>query len=473
MGKSRRKTIIHEKLLITDIASEGKAIARLDDLVVFVTNCIPGDVVDVRIQKKQKNFQEGIPTRFHQLSPLRTEAFCSHFGTCGGCKWQSLPYTKQLEFKQKQVADQFSRIGHLQFPEIEQILPSEKTIHYRNKLEFTFSNLRWLTAEEINLDEPYGREALGFHVPRMFDRIVDIDTCYLQKEPSNELRLFIKKRALELNIAFYNQRTHEGEIRNLIVRTTTTNQLMLIVVFAAIDDTKREALLSSIHTNYPDITSLNFVINTKRNDSIHDLDVVNYAGMPYILEQMEERKFRIGPKSFYQTNSEQAYELYKKVRDFAGLTGQEVLFDLYAGTGTIGLFLADRAKVVVGIEYVPEAIEDAKINAELNQIEHAHFYAGDIKDLLTPIMTQHGKPDVVVVDPPRAGLHKDVAETLLTTDAKTLVYVSCNPATQARDLEILCRNYQIEKVQPVDMFPHTHHVENIVLLKKMDTFEKP
>ncbi len=466
MGRSSRKTIIHENLLISDLAAEGKAIAKKDDLIIFVSNCIPGDIVDVRIQRRQKNFQEGYPVKFHQLSTDRIDPFCEHFGICGGCKWQNLPYPKQLEFKQRQVEDQFKRIGHLKFPEPSAISPSNQTTHYRNKLEYTFSNLRWLNDGERNSSQDTDMRALGFHIPKMFDRIVDINTCFLQKEPSNEIRLFVKALAIKLNLAFYNQRNHSGEIRNLIIRTSTTGDLMIIVVFASIETEKQIRLLLELQEKFQEITSLNYVINTKKNDSIHDLEVVNFSGKDHILERMEDLSFRIGPKSFYQTNSEQAYKLYQIVRDFAQLKGNELVYDLYAGTGTIGLFLAKNAKTIIGVENIAEAIEDAKKNAQLNKIEHAHFYTGDIKDLLDSIVSKHGIADVIIVDPPRAGLHPQVADKLSNSLAKKIIYVSCNPATQARDLEILCVNYHIKLIQAVDMFPHTHHVENVVLLEK-------
>lgn len=467
MSRKKNRHPIYENLEIIDIAAEGKAIARKDDLVIFVNSCIPGDVVDVRISSKKKKYAEGSAIQFHKLSPLRVDAFCSHFGTCGGCKWQSLPYHKQLEFKAKQVEDQLTRIGHLKLPEIAPIKGSDATIHYRNKLEYTFSNLKWLKKEDMNSDSKTGSmNALGFHIPGMFDRIIDIDHCYLQSEPTNEIRLFVKKIAEASGLGFYNQRTHEGFFKNLIIRTSTTGEVMVILVVSQNFLEQIQSLMMKIQLQFKEITSLNYVINPKKNDTIYDLVVHCFSGRDYILEQMENLRFRIGPKSFYQTNSKQAYELYKIVRNFAELKGDETIYDLYTGTGTIALFLASQCKEVIGIESIPEAIADAEQNAALNQINNASFYAGDAKDILPEILLKHAKPDVLITDPPRAGMHPSVIDSILQAGPEKIVYVSCNPATQARDLALMEPHYSLIRIQPVDMFPHTHHLENVVMMKK-------
>ncbi len=460
----------YENLEIIDIAAEGKAIAKKDELVVFVTNAIPGDIVDVQINKRKKNYKEGYPIQFHKYSSERIEAFCEHFGVCGGCKWQMLPYDKQLFYKQKQVVDQLSHIGQLELPEINSILASEKTKFYRNKLEYTFSSNRWLTQDELSQEaDPEDRDvrALGFHIPRMFDRIVDIENCYLQAEPSNSIRLAIKKFCTENDYSFFNHRTKEGYLRNLIIRTSSTGEVMIIISFFYNDKEKHEALLNHIKEMFPGITSLMYVINEKMNDTISDQEIILFSGTDHIYEEMEGLRFKIGPKSFYQTNSNQAYELYKIARDFAGLSGNEIVYDLYTGTGTIANFVASKANKVIGIEFIPEAIEDAIINSQINNIKNTKFFAGDIKDVLNAgFITKHGKPDVIILDPPRAGLHKNVINSMLFAMPKRIVYVSCNPATQARDISLLDSKYKVVKIQPVDMFPHTHHVENIVLLER-------
>ena len=460
----------YEKLEIIDIAAEGKAIAKKDELVVFVTNAVPGDVVDVQINKRKKNYKEGYPTLFHKFSSERVEAFCEHFGVCGGCKWQMLPYEKQLFYKQKQVFEQLSHIGQLKLPEINTILASANTRFYRNKLEYTFSNNRWLTQDELNSDiniDDRDVRALGFHIPRMFDRIVDIENCYLQAEPSNSIRLAIKKFCTENNYSFFNHRTKEGYLRNLIIRTASTGETMVILSVFYNDEEKLEALLNHVKEEFPEITSLMYVVNEKMNDTIADQEIKLFSGNNHIFEEMEGLRFKLGPKSFYQTNSTQAYELYKITRDYAELTGNEIVYDLYTGTGTIANFVASKAHKVVGIEFVPEAIEDAKINSQINNIENTSFFAGDIKDVLnTDFIMKHGKPDVIILDPPRAGLHKNVINSMLFAMPKRIVYVSCNPATQARDISLLDAKYKVIKIQPVDMFPHTHHVENIVLLER-------
>ncbi len=464
----RRDKELLENITIEAVASEGKALAHVNGKVVFVPFAIPGDVVNIQITKKRKGFMEGFVSELIEPSAQRIEPFCSHYGVCGGCKWQPLPYHLQLQNKEQQVIDQLRRIGNLQFEQPLPIMGSEKTQYYRNKLEYTFSSKRWIEsmneADNLSEKERYG---LGFHIAGLFDKVLDIKHCYLQPEPSNEIRLFIREFALENDYTFFDLREQTGFLRTLVIRTTSTAEVMVIVVFAKEDKEKRERLLEALKEKFPNITSLNWIINTKRNDSISDLECFNYHGNRYIFEQMEELRFRIGPQSFYQTNSEQAYRLYCVVREFAQLTGNEVLYDLYTGTGTIALFLAKMASKVVGIEYVESAIEDAKVNAKDNKIDNCSFFAGDMKDILSnQFVEQQGKPDVIILDPPRAGIHPDVAKVILEAAPKRVVYVSCNPATQARDIALMSENYRITKVQPVDMFPHTHHLENVVLLEK-------
>jgi len=457
-----------ENLSIIDIAAEGKSLGKVGDMVVFVPGTVPGDVVNIQINNKRRRFMEGYVTEFVEYSPLRIEPVCKHYGECGGCKWQALPYEKQLEFKQRQVSDQLSRLGGIELPEISPIIPSERSEYYRNKLEFTFSNKRWITRQEAaEGTEIKNGDALGFHIPGMFDKILAIDWCHLQDEPSNAIRLAVAEFTQQHGISYYDIRTHEGMMRNLIIRTSTTTDVMVIVVFAEDEPESRTALLDFLKEKFPAITSLNYIVNTKLNDSIGDQQVIPYSGKPYIEEEMEGLRFRINPKSFYQTNSAGAYELYKVARDFAGLTGSEVVYDLYTGIGTIANFVARKASKVVGIEYVPEAIEDAKVNSQLNGLDNTLFFAGDMKDVLNrQFIERHGHPDVIILDPPRAGIHEDVAHTILGAAPDRIVYVSCNPATQARDLAIFDAAYRVERVQPVDMFPHTHHVENVVLLAK-------
>ncbi|MEE4197121.1 MAG: 23S rRNA (uracil(1939)-C(5))-methyltransferase RlmD [Bacteroidales bacterium] len=469
MGRRKKRLPVIENVEITDVAAEGKSIARIENKVVFVNQTVPGDIVDIQPTRSRKSFMEANVVKFHKYSDLRTEPFCEHFGICGGCKWQMLPYNEQLKFKHQQVIDNLERIAKVEFPKIDPILGSEKTRYYRNKLEFTFSNNRWLTRDEINTQEKIANNnALGFHIPRLWDKIVDIQHCYLQKEPSNEIRLAFKEYADKNNLSFFDLRKQEGLLRNLIIRTSTTGELMVIAVFYYEDQEKINLLLQHINDKFPQITSLMYIVNSKSNDSITDQEVLLFKGKDHILERMENLQFKIGPKSFYQTNSEQAYNLYTKARDFAGLTGNETVYDLYTGTGTIANFIASRAKKVVGIEYVPEAIEDAKINSRLNRIGNTAFFAGDMKDLLTSgFIAEHGAPDVMITDPPRAGMHKDVVNTILMANPEKIVYVSCNPATQARDLQLLDEKYRVTRVQPVDMFPHTYHVENIVLLERI------
>jgi len=465
--KNRSPYPVLENIEIIDLAAEGKAIAKVNEKVLFVTQAIPGDVVDVQITNKRKSFLEGFPVKFHRYSPDRVEAFCAHFGVCGGCKWQQLPYHKQLAFKQQQVIDNLQRIGKVDLPTIEPILASEDSTYYRNKLEYTFSAIRWLKKEEMNIaDENKDLRGLGFHIPKMFDKVIDIEHCYLQSSPSNEIRLAVRKFAIQNNFSFYHSRQQQGFMRNLIVRTSTTGETMVIVVFGHQDTEKQTALLQHIQSNFPQLTSLLYIINTKLNDTVFDLKVNLWHGKDHIFEQMEGLRFKIGAKSFFQTNTKQAYNLYKVARKFAALTGSETVYDLYTGTGTIANFVAAQSSKVIGIEYVQEAIDDAVENAKINEIENTHFFAGDMKDLLTPeFFALHGTPDVIITDPPRAGMHPKVVETMLNANAPKIVYVSCNPATQARDIQLLSSKYKVTALQPVDMFPHTHHVENVALLE--------
>ena len=457
----------YENVLITDVAAEGNAIAKIDDIVLFVEGVIPGDVVNVQITRKRKRYYEGRVLEIVTPSKDRLPAFCKHFGTCGGCKWQILPYEKQLFYKEKQAKDQLERIGHVSIEEFLPILGSGCKEYYRNKLEFTFSNKRWITADEVKTNaEITDSNALGFHVPRLFDKVVDIEHCHLQGDPSNQIRNFIREFALAHNYTFFDIRNHAGLLRNLIIRTSTNGECMVIVVFYEKQDEQINALLTALHEQFPQITSLLYIINQKANDTIGDQEVLTFYGKDFIIEEMENLQFKVGPKSFYQTNSKQAYELYKIAREFAQLTGNELVYDLYTGTGTIANFVARNAKQVIGIEYVPEAIEDAKINSQLNNITNTLFYAGDMKDILNDaFIAKHGNPDVIITDPPRAGMHEDVVETILRAMPKRIVYVSCNPATQARDLQALSTAYIIKKSRAVDMFPHTQHVENVVLLE--------
>lgn len=464
----KRIDLLLENVTIEAVAAEGKALAHVDGMVVFVDFAVPGDIVDIQVFKKKKNYMEGFIKRMVRASEQRLEPFCPHFGVCGGCRWQPLPYEMQLAAKRQQVEDQLVRIGHLQVPEIRPTLPSLKTQYYRNKLEFSASSQRWLLQgerpEEI---PPQERLGLGFHVSKFFDKVLDIRECHLQPEPSNAIRLFIKQFCVENGYEFYNIRENHGFLRNMFVRTTEKGAVMLIVCFAREEEAHRKALLDALLARFPEITSLWYVINGKLNDSIGDQSPVLYYGEDAIYEEMEGLRFKIGPKSFYQTNSGQAYRLYSVARDFAALTGDEVVYDLYTGTGTIAQFVSAKAAKVVGIEYVPEAIEDAKVNAEGNGITNCEFFAGDMKDVLTEaFIKEHGQPDVIILDPPRAGIHPDVADVILQAAPSRMVYVSCNPASQARDLAILCRDYSITAVQPVDMFPHTMHVENVVALER-------
>ena len=468
MGKRRKDYPLIEGLEITTLAAEGKAMGKHDNQVVFVPMAVPGDVVDVQIRKHHRRFMEGSVVRFVKKSELRVDHFCEHFGVCGGCKWQNLPYEEQLKQKTKQVEDQLVRIGHLDIPEVRPCLGSERTREYRNKLEFTFADKRWLTYEEIaEGGDIAAAPAVGFHIPGCFDKVLDINRCHLQIDLSNRIRLAIKEFCIENGYSFHNARAHEGLMRTLVVRTASTGEVMVIVVFNEDDKERINALLSHLQTSFPEITSLIYMINEKWNDSLGDREPHCFAGKDHIIEEMEGLKFKVGPKSFYQTNSEQAYELYKITRDFADLQPTDVLYDLYTGTGTIANFCARRAQKVVGVEYVPEAIEDAKINSQINAIENTVFYAGDMKDVMSDeFILRNGRPDVIILDPPRAGVDERVLDVIKRAAPERMVYVSCNPSTQARDLALLSDMYEILAVQPVDMFPHTHHVENVVKLRK-------
>ena len=468
MSRKRKELPIVENLEITGIAAEGKSLGRWNEMVVFVPFGAPGDVVDVQLTKKRHSFAEGKIVKMHTSSPMRVEPFCEHYGVCGGCKFQHIPYEEQLKYKQQQVEDALQRIAKVQLPAINPILGSANTCFYRNKLEFTFSNKSWLTREQLESDEQFDdRNALGFHIPNAFDKVLDINKCWLQDDVSNQIRNYIRLHAKQQGYSFFDLRANQGLMRTLMIRTSSTGELMLVVVFGANDQAAINEMMQSIKEAFPQITSLQYVVNLKCNDSLNDQEFVLFSGRDYIEEEMEGLKFRVGPKSFYQTNSAQAYELYKVARRMARLKGDELVYDLYTGTGTIANFVARQSRQVIGIEYVPEAIEDAKLNSRVNGIENTLFYAGDMKDILTDIFVQHhGCPDVMIIDPPRAGMHEDVVKVILNAQPKRLVYVSCNPATQARDLAMLDEKYSIEEVQPVDMFPHTQHVENVVALQR-------
>ncbi len=481
MGKKKNLPIL-ENVTITGVAAEGKALAKVQGderqgttgMVVFVSNCVPGDVVDLQVTKKKHSFMEAKVLRIVKPSDVRCKAQCRHFGVCGGCKWQILPYAEQLKYKQQQIVDNLTRIGKIELPEISPILGSKHIYEYRNKLEFTCADRKWLPWEEIEaaggldkIDSSYG---LGFHIPNCFDKVLDIDECHLMPDINNRIRNGVREYARAHGMTFYNEHTHEGQLRTLILRNNHKGELMLIVSFGEKVNQDCLNLLEYLHQEFPEIISLLYVENEKYNDTIGDLEVKVYFGQDHIIETMEGLQFKVGPKSFYQTNTEQAYELYKVARDFAGLTGDELVYDLYTGTGTIANFIARQAKQVIGIEYVPEAIEDAKVNSKINGIENILFFAGDMKDILNDdFVSTYGKPDVIITDPPRAGMHEDVINVILNAAPKRVVYVSCNPATQARDLQLLDEKYKVMKVQPVDMFPHTQHVENVVLLEKKET----
>lgn len=472
MARKKKPLPLLENITITDVAAEGKAIAKVDNLVIFVPYAVPGDVVDLQIKRKKHSYAEAEVVKVHQYSDKRVKPFCKHFGICGGCKWQCLSYEDQLFYKQKQVVDNLMRIGKVEIPEVSPILGSKHIKEYRNKLEFGFSNKKWLTQEEISSGQKFDNmDAVGFHIPGAFDKILDIDQCLLMSDINNRLRNSIREYAISHQLSFYDLRAQTGLLRNMMLRTSATGEIMLLMQFCIRTDEEQSQanqVLAHVHTNFPEVTSLLWVNNLKCNDTIGDLDIQTYAGTDYIYETMENLRFKVGPKSFYQTNTEQAYELYKVARNFAGLTGNELVYDLYTGTGTIANFVAKQARQVIGIEYVPEAIEDAKVNAQLNNLDNTLFYAGDMKDILNrEFIEKHGTPDVIITDPPRAGMHTDVIDTILFASPQRIVYVSCNPATQARDLQLLSVAYQVKAVQPVDMFPQTHHVENVVLLEKI------
>ncbi|NHF61222.1 23S rRNA (uracil(1939)-C(5))-methyltransferase RlmD [Flavobacteriaceae bacterium TP-CH-4] len=469
MQKKKRRPLF-QNVEVIDAGAKGKTIGKAPDgRVIFLTNTVPGDVVDVQITKKRKAYFEGVATQFHTLSEKRVAPECQHFGVCGGCKWQDMGYEHQLFYKQKEIENNLRRIGHLELPEISPILRSKKEYFYRNKMEFSFSNNRWMTLEEIQSNEEIkDKDALGFHIPGMWDKILDIKKCHLQQDPSNAIRLDVKDFALKNGMAFYDPRKQEGLLRTLMIRTASTGEIMVLIQFLKDDDTKRDLLLNHLAEQFPEITSLLYVVNQKQNDTIYDQEIVCHSGRDHIFEEMEGLRFKINAKSFYQTNSEQAYELYKIARDFAGLTGDEHVYDLYTGTGTIALFVAKNAKKVVGIESVPDAIIAAKENAGHNGIQNVDFFAGDMKNVLNEeFIAANGRPDIVITDPPRDGMHKDVVQQLLRIAPEKIVYVSCNSATQARDLALMKADYKVTKVQPVDMFPQTHHVENVVLLEKL------
>ncbi len=464
--KKRKQLPLIEGVEITDVAAEGKSIARVDEMVVFIPYGAPGDIIDLKLDKKKKSYGEGHIEKMLKPSPLRIDPICEHFGICGGCKWQHLPYTFQLKCKQQQVEDALIRIAKIDLPPINEIMGSAHTEEYRNKLEFTFSNKSWLTFEQMKSEEEFtDRRALGFHIPGAFDKVLDIKKCHLQESISNDIRLFIRELAISKDLSFYNIKEQSGFMRTMMIRTASTGEIMLIVVFGHDDPDMIKYVMDAVHIQFPQINALMYVINEKVNDTIGDQEVITYSGKDYIEEEMEGLRFRIGPKSFYQTNSAQAYELYKVARTMAHLTGSELVYDLYTGTGTIANFVAKYSREVIGIEYVPEAIEDAKINSEVNNIQNTKFFAGDMKDVLTSeFIDQYGHPDVMIVDPPRAGMHEDVVKVIMDAKPKRIVYVSCNPATQARDLALMDSLYKVDEVQPVDMFPHTHHVENVVAL---------
>jgi len=478
-----KKGDILENILVENMAAEGKCISRLEGRVIFIEGAVPGDVVDVSLTRIKTSFLEGKAVGIKKFSDKRADPFCEHFGLCGGCKWQNVQYAEQLAYKQQQVIDNLERLGGLTLPPLLPIVASKHTTHYRNKLEYSFTSHRWLTKEEMNSDEEFERNALGYHLPKSFDKVFDVNNCYLQPEPSNSIRLAVKELALKNNIPFFDLRSQQGFLRTLCIRTAlpdrqagNTGEVMVILQVTSYNKAWLDLILGMIEEKFPQVNSINYVVNSKKNDSFADLDVQCWKGTPYIIEQMPRAdgsgtlQFQVGPKSFYQTNAEQAYELYKIAFQMADLKGDELVYDLYTGTGTIANFVAGKAKKVIGLEYVAPAIEDAKVNSKLNNITNTDFYAGDIKDLLDDaFLKKHGKPDVIITDPPRAGMHEDVCKMLLKAAPEKIVYVSCNVATQARDLKILSEKYEITAVQPVDMFPHTMHVENVVALKRVDS----
>ena len=469
MARKKKKNQLFENIEVIDAGARGKTVAKAPDgRVIFLTNTVPGDVVDIRTGRKRKAYYEGTAIKFHKFSDKRTVPVCEHFEHCGGCKWQHMKYEDQLFYKEKEVTQNLKRIGHLDLPEITPILGCKKQYFYRNKMEFSFSSNRWLTFEEINSEEEIdSRNACGFHIAGMWDKILDVNKCHLQEDPSNDIRNFVRNFSIENNVPFYNPRTQEGMLRTMMLRIASTGEIMVVIQFFEENIEKRKLLLNALIDKFPEITSLQYVINFKGNDTLYDQDIILYKGRDHIFEEMEGLKFKIGPKSFYQTNSEQAYELYKITRDFAGLSGDELVYDLYTGTGTIAQFVAKKAKKVIGVESVADAIADAKINAQLNEINNVEFFVGDMKDVFTAdFIKKHGKPDVIITDPPRDGMHKKVVEQILNIAPEKIVYVSCNSATQARDLSLMKYQYKIIKTQAVDMFPQTHHVENVVLLER-------
>jgi 23S rRNA (uracil1939-C5)-methyltransferase len=467
VGRKKKLPVI-ENLEILDIGAEGMSIGKVDNMVVFIPGMIPGDIVDVQINKKRRKFMSGYALRIIKESGQRTTPFCQHFGVCGGCKWQNLPYEKQLFYKQKQVSDNLERIGKVFLSDIRPIIGSDKQRYYRNKLEFTFSETRWLSNKEIKSGEAIeNRRALGFHIPGKFDRVLDIQECFLQDDLSNKIRNSIREYTFNKGLEYYNQSTNTGFLRNLIIRNTELSEWMVILVFKHDDSPAIKEILEYITQKFPEITSLSYVINPKSNDTINDLDIQLFSGRDHIFEMVGKLRFKIGAKSFFQTNSTQVRELYKIALDFASLTGNEVVYDLYTGTGTIACYIADRCKEVIGLEYVEVAVEDAKINASINEISNVRFFAGDMKNVFnSEFIEVNGKPDVIITDPPRAGMHPDVVQAILNASPSRIVYVSCNPATQARDINLLDEKYKVTAIQPVDMFPHTHHVENVVCLER-------
>ena len=471
MARKKKPLPLIEAVEITDVAAEGKALVRVDDLVIFVPFVVPGDVVDLQLTRKKHSYAEAVAVRFHKYSDRRAEPFCPHFGVCGGCKWQCLPYEEQLRWKQRQVEDSLRRIGKVELPPVSPILGSELTREYRNKLEFGFSNKRWLTKEQIESGEVFEHpEAVGFHTSGSFDKILPIEECRLMDDVNNRLRNGIRDYAYAHGLLFFDAREHTGLLRGMMIRLSNTGELMLLIQFCILSEEQRAeamALMQWLSATFPEVTSLLWVDNQKFNDTFGDLEVNTFSGTDHIYLEMEGLRFKVGPKSFYQTNTRQAYNLYKVARDFACLSGSELVYDLYTGTGTIATFVARQARQVIGIEYVPEAIEDARVNSQLNGISNTLFYAGDMKDILNrDFIQRHGRPDVIITDPPRAGMHSDVIEAILFASPQRIVYVSCNPATQARDLQLLDARYRVARVQPVDMFPHTQHVENVVLLER-------
>ncbi len=469
MARKITNKIVFDHIKVLDAGAKGVSVAKAPDgKVIFIPNVVPGDVVDIQTLKKRKAYYEGKAVKFHEFSEHRIKPICEHFGVCGGCKWQNMKYSQQLFYKQNEVKNHLQRIGKIELPDFEPILGSEKQFFYRNKMEFSFSNSRWLTQDEIESHEDLGnRNALGFHIPKMWDKILDINKCHLQEDPSNAIRNEIRDFANLNNLTFFNPRSHEGLLRTLMLRTSSTGEIMLLIQFFEDDKKNRELLLDHLYNKFPKITSLQYVINNKANDTLYDTNIQLYKGRDYILEEMEGLKFSINAKSFYQTNSDQAFELYKITRDFAGLSGNEIVYDLYTGTGTIAQFVSKNAKKVIGVESVPEAIEDAKANAKRNNITNCEFFVGDMKVVFNEaFIAKHGKPEVIITDPPRDGMHKDVIEQLMKIEPDKIVYVSCNSATQARDLALMDEKYKVTRVRPVDMFPQTHHVENVVLLEK-------